>query len=188
VSYSLRANLPKLGPKYGKQIGAIRKTLESATPELAGQIAENAKANKSTFIEVNGEQIELAPDEILIDTHQQSGYQFATEKSWAVALDTTLSDELIVEGLARDLVRAVQNARKEAGFEVSDHIAILITETGDSTLEKILNQSGDYVQEETLADELRIVDADYPEMQEIHVGSDEHARTLKLRVEKSSEV
>lgn len=184
VSYSLRANLPKLGPKYGKQIGAIRKTLESATPELAGQIAENAKADKSTFIEVNGEQIELAPDEILIDTHQQSGYQFATEKGWAVALDTTLSDELIVEGLARDLVRAVQNARKDSGFEVSDHIAILLTDKDGSRLPDLLEHFGDYIQSETLAEESRIVDENYPELRETTLGSDEHAETLRFNVEK----
>jgi isoleucyl-tRNA synthetase len=184
VSYSLRANLPKLGPKYGKQIGAIRNTLESATPELAGQIAENAKADKSTFIDVNGKQIELAPDEILIDTHQQSGYQFATEKGWAVALDTTLSDALIVEGLARDLVRAVQNARKDSGFDVSDHIAILLADQDSSRLPDILEHFGDYVQQETLAEELRIVDENYPELREATLGSDEHAEMLRFNVEK----
>jgi isoleucyl-tRNA synthetase len=184
VSYTLRANLPKLGPKFGKQIGAIRKALESADPAAAKQIAENAKADKSTFIDVDGEQIELAPAEILIDTHQQSGYQFATDKGWAVALDTTLSDALVVEGLARDLVRAVQSARKDASFEVSDHIAILLADQDGSRLPDILEHFGDYVQQETLAEELRIVGADYPELREANIGSDEYSETIKFYVEK----
>jgi isoleucyl-tRNA synthetase len=181
VSYSLKANLPKLGPKFGKQIGAIRNALENASPEDAKRIGEAARRGESSSIVVNGETLELAPDEVLVSTQQQTGYQFASENGWSVALDTTLDEDLIDEGIARDFIRGIQQARKDAGFEVSDRIAILLVEPqGESRLADVLEKFGDLIQSETLADELRLVDVDYPELSEAKVGEE----TWRFRVEK----
>jgi isoleucyl-tRNA synthetase len=181
VTYSLKANLPKLGPKFGKQIGAIRQALENASAADAKRIGEAVRRGESATIEVNGETLELAADEVLVSTQQQSGYQFASENGWSVALDTTLDDDLLDEGVARDFIRALQQARKDAGFEVSDHIAILLVEPqGESRLSAVLEKFGDLVQGETLADELRLVDAEYPELSEAKVGEE----AWRFRVEK----
>jgi isoleucyl-tRNA synthetase len=181
VSYSLKASLPKLGPKFGKQIGAIRNALENASSNDAKRIGEAARRGASTHIVVNGETIELAADEVLVSTTQQSGYQFASENGWSVALDTTLNEDLTDEGMARDFIRAVQQARKDAGFEVSDRIAILLVEPeGESRLAPVLEKFGDLIQAETLADELRLVDANYPELGEAKCGEE----TWRFLVEK----
>ena len=84
------------------------------------------------------------------------------------------------EGYARDFVRAVQDARKDAGLEVSDHIAILVAAPDESIFPRVLEKFGDYIQEETLADELRLVEADYPELTALEAGEE----ALHLRVEK----
>jgi isoleucyl-tRNA synthetase len=181
VSYSLKANLPKLGKKLGKQMGAVRAVLESASPEEARRIGEASRRGESFSIRVGDEEMELAADEVLVQTQQQSGYSFAIENGWSVAIDTTLTPELQDEGVARDFVRAIQSARKDAGFEVSDHIAILLVDTpGTSRMPDVLEQFGDYIQQETLADELRLVGSDYPELSEAKVGDG----TVRFRVER----
>ncbi len=184
VSYSLKANLPKLGPRFGKQIGAIRNALENASPEDAKRIGESARSGAVTPVVVNGETLELEAEDILVSTIQQSGYQFASENGWSVALDTTLNDALVVEGIARDFVRAVQSLRKDSGFEVSDQIAILVVEPGnESRLADVLENWGDFIQSETLAEELRFVDSAYPELSEAKVGEE----SWQFRVEKLGE-
>ncbi len=181
VSYKLRANLPKLGPRFGKQIGAIRAALENAAPDEAKRIGSAVRRGESVKLQLGEQEIELAPDDILVQTQQQSGYSFAGEGDWAVAIDTTLNEDLRDEGYARDFVRAVQEARKKAGFEVSDHIAILVVEPAEpSRFARVLENFGDYLQDETLAEELRLVGDDYPELSEAEAGDE----TIRLRVEK----
>ncbi len=180
VTYKLRANLPKLGPKFGKQIGAIRGALENAAPDDAKRIGNAARRGESFNIEVNGQTLTLEADEVLVQTQQQTGYSFASEGDWAVAIDTTLNEDLSDEGYARDFVRGVQDARKTAGLQVSDHITILVTAPDASIFPRVLEKFGDYIQEETLADELRLVEANYPELMTLEAGDEE----LQLRVEK----
>jgi len=183
VSYSLKANLPLLGKKLGKQMGAVRAVLEGASPEEARRIGEASRRGESFSIRVGDEDLELAADEVLVQTQQQSGYSFAMDAGWSVAIDTTLTQELLDEGVARDFVRAIQSARKEAGFEVSDHIAILLVDgSDDSRMPHVLEHFGDYIQQETLADELRLVGSDYPELTEAKVGDE----TVAFRVERLS--
>jgi isoleucyl-tRNA synthetase len=181
VEYSLRANLPKLGKKLGPKMGAVRQAFENASAADAKRIGEASKRGEEFTLQVGDEEMTFAPDEVLVQTHQKGGYQFAAENGWAVALDTTLDEELLDEGFARDFVRGIQQARKDAGLEISDRIAILLVEPGDeSRLSGVLENWGDFVQNETLADELRFVDAEYPELSEAPVGEE----TLRFRVEK----
>jgi len=181
VTYSLRANLPVVGKKMGKQVGALRKLLESAEPSEAKRIGSAVKAGQSVEVQLEGEPLTLEPNEVLVETKQASGYSFASENGWSVALDTTLSDALVVEGLARDFIRVVQDGRKRADFEVSDHIAILLVQPlGDSRLPDVLEHFGDTIQSETLADELRFVGEGYPDLSDGKMGEE----TLRFRVEK----
>lgn len=183
VTYKLRANLPKLGPRFGKQIGALRGAFENASAEEAKRIGSAARRGESFTIEINGQTWELEAEDVLVQTQQQSGYSFASEGDWAVAIDTSLNEDLLDEGYARDFVRAVQEARKNAGLQVSDHIAILVATPAESIFPRVLEKFGEYIQEETLAEELRLVGTDYPELAEIEAGEEK----LQLRVEKWDE-
>jgi isoleucyl-tRNA synthetase len=180
VEYSLKANLPKLGKKLGKQTGVVRQAFEGASPEEARRIGEASRRGEEFTLRVGDEEMTFAPDEVLVQTEQKSGYQFASENGWAVALDTTLDQDLIDEGLARDFVRAIQQARKDAGFQVSDRIAILLAIGEDSRMPHVFENWGDYIQNETLAEELRLVPRDYPELLEVKIGDE----TVHLRVER----
>jgi isoleucyl-tRNA synthetase len=180
VTYSLKANLPKLGPKFGKQIGLIRQALEKASPADARRIGEASRRGEDFTLRVGDDELQLTADEVLVQTQQQSGYSFATENGWAVAIDTTLTQDLLDEGVRNDFVRAVQNARKEADFQVSDRIAILLQHSEDSRLPDVFEKFGDYIQQETLADELRLVAGDYPELLDVKIGDEQ----IRLRVER----
>ncbi|PQV63929.1 Isoleucyl-tRNA synthetase [Abditibacterium utsteinense] len=184
VTYSLKANLPVVGKRFGKQVGALRQALEKAEPSEAKRIGEAVKRGESVEIELNGETVTLEPNDVLASAQQQSGYSFASDNGWSVALDTTLSSELELEGLARDFVRGVQQSRKDSGLEVSDRIAILVVENEISRFAEVLENFGDVIQAETLADELRFVGADYPELGEAKMGEE----TLRFRVEKMEPV
>ena len=181
VEYSLKANLPKLGKKLGKQMGAARAAFENASPDDARRIGEASTRGEDFTLQVGDETMTFAPDEVLVQTEQKSGYQFASENGWAVALDTQMTPELLDEGFARDFIRAVQSARKDADFQVSDHIAILASISENSRLPQVLESFGDLIQNETLADELRLVAGDYPELSAVKCGDE----TLHLRVELS---
>lgn len=184
VSYTLKPNLPKLGPRFGKKLGVIKGALEGAAPADAKRIAESARTGENFTLNVAGEELELGPEDVLVQTHQQTGYSFASENGWAAALDTNLDEDLVDEGLARDLVRGIQELRKKIGLEVHDRIAIVIAEPADdSGLPGVLEKFGDYVQQETLAEELRLVDGGYPELAEVKMGDEQ----LCLRVEKLEE-
>jgi isoleucyl-tRNA synthetase len=183
VTYKLRANLPKLGPKFGKQIGAIRGVLENASPEEAKRIGGAARRGESFTVDLNGQTLTLEADEVLVQTQQQTGYSFAGEGDWAVAIDTTLNEDLSDEGYARDFVRGVQDARKAAGLQVSDHISILVAMPEESIFPRVLEKFGDYIQEETLAEELRLVGREYPELTSVEAGEE----TVHFRVEKFDE-
>ncbi len=181
VTYSLKANLPVVGKRFGKQVGALRGLLENAEPNEAKRIGEAVKRGESVEIELNGERVTLEAGDILVMTQQQSGFSFASEGGWSVALDTSLTPELELEGLARDFVRAVQQTRKDSGLEVSDRIVILVVDAENSRLPAVLEAFGEYVQSETLADELRFVLGDYPGLGQAKMGEE----TLRLGVERS---
>ncbi len=182
VTYSLRANLPRLGKKLGKKMGALRQVLEGAQPAEARRIGQAARRGESVQVEVEGELLTLEAEDILVTTQQASGYSFASEGGWSVAMETALTPQLEVEGMARDFIRAVQSARKEAGLEVSDRIVILLWHSETSRMPEVFEAHGDLIQSETLADELRLVDENYPEMTEAKVGDE----TVRLRVEKAA--
>ncbi len=146
VSYTIKPNLPRIGKQYGKLIPVIRKALVDAD---GGAIA-SAVANGETFEIVAGDQtIKLEGEDVLIETSSAEGYSCEADSGYLTALDTTLNDELINEGFARELVRSVQDARKQAGLEVSDRITLGVS--GTQAVEKALAVHRDYIMNETLA-------------------------------------
>ena len=146
VSYRIKPNLPKIGKKYGSLIPSIRNAFESAN----GRAIASAVAKGETFeIFVNNKNISFGGEDILIETSSAEGFACAEDSGFLTALDTTLNDELICEGFARELVRSVQDARKQAGLEVSDRIILGLS--GSSAIEDALITHHDYIMNETLA-------------------------------------
>jgi len=146
VSYRIKPNLPRIGKQYGKLIPVIRKALGDAD----GSAIASAAAKGDAFeIEVDGQTITFEGEDVLIETSSAEGYACAENSGYLAALDTTLTDELINEGFARELVRSIQDARKQAGLEVSDRITLGVS--GSDAVEKALTVHRDYVMNETLA-------------------------------------
>ncbi|MGH2598493.1 MAG: isoleucine--tRNA ligase, partial [Dehalococcoidia bacterium] len=106
ASYDVRPNLPVLGPKYGKQVGAIRQALAAAD---AAEVARTVRAGGAVSLQAGDESIELASDEVLVDVKEREGFNVAVSRDLVVALDGTLTPELVAEGLARDFVRGVHD-------------------------------------------------------------------------------
>ncbi|MCG8369149.1 MAG: DUF5915 domain-containing protein, partial [Proteobacteria bacterium] len=146
VSYVVKPNLPRLGKRYGKLVPQIRRALMEAD----GAAIASATSKDEVFeIELAGRTIPLGPDDVLIETHSAKGYSCEADSGYLAALDTSLTDELIAEGLAREVVRSVQDARKQAGLEVSDRITLGVS--GSAAVEAALETHRDYVMNETLA-------------------------------------
>jgi isoleucyl-tRNA synthetase len=148
VEYRIKPNLPRIGKRFGKQIPAVKKALLEAD----GAAIATAAANGEAFsLQVDGETVSLEGDDVLIETSSAEGYACAEDSGYLAGLDTTLNDELRLEGVARELVRSVQDARKQAGLEVSDRI--LLGVSGSAEVEAALAAHRDYLMHETLASE-----------------------------------
>ncbi len=146
ITYRIKPNLPVVGKRYGKLVPAIRRAVAAmASAEVAGNVARG----ETTVIELDGRTLELEPDAVLVDTVSAEGYACAEQGGYLVGLDTRLSEELVLEGLARELVRTVQDARKQAGLEVSDRIWLSVE--GNDVVRAALAAHRDYLMEETLA-------------------------------------
>ena len=121
TSYSFKPQLRTVGPKYGKLLGGIRKYLS----EVDGSAAmDELKKTGSLSFEVTGSPVSLAEEDLLSETAQVEGYVSQQQGDLTVVLDTNLTPELVEEGFVRELVSKIQTMRKEAGFEVQDHIDV----------------------------------------------------------------
>ena len=121
TSYSFKPQLRTVGPKYGKKLNAIRQYLGSVDGNAA--MNELKTTGKLTF-DADGDQVELLEEDLLIDAAQMPGYVSDTEYETTVVLDTNLTPELVEEGFVREIISKIQTMRKEAGFEVMDHIRV----------------------------------------------------------------
>ena len=146
ISYSFKPQMRTLGPKYGKMLNAIR----TALTELDGTAAM-AELNETGVLKLTleGQEIELTKDDLLISTAQKEGYVAATDNGYTVVIDTNLSEELLEEGFVREIISKVQTMRKEADFEVQDHI--LVSYTGNDKVAAIMAKNADYIASEVLA-------------------------------------
>jgi isoleucyl-tRNA synthetase len=168
VSYTIKPNLPKLGKQYGKLVPQIRQALGDAD---GAAIASAAAKGEPFAIEVAGQTIPLQGDDILIETHSAEGYSCEADAGYLAALDMTLDDALIAEGLAREVVRSVQDARKQAGLEVSDRITLGVS--GSAAVEQALETHREYLMNETLATSWQVGQEDARHTAEKTMG-DEH--------------
>ncbi|MDH4225316.1 MAG: class I tRNA ligase family protein, partial [Deltaproteobacteria bacterium] len=146
VTYRLKPHLPRIGKRYGKRIPAIRAALDKAD---GAAIAAHVTAGQAFELEVEGESLVFEPEDVLVETLSAEGYVSAEEGGFLVALDTRLTPELVEEGLARELVRGVQDARKNAGLQVSDRIRLRVT--GSEAVQTMLVRHRDFIMTETLA-------------------------------------
>jgi isoleucyl-tRNA synthetase len=170
VDYICKPNLRAVGKKFGKLVPALTEALRTMSAEEARAAAHAVEANQPVQITINGDSYELLPEELLIETSSPEGYTVAESNGMLVALNTTLTDELRIEGTARELVRNIQDARKRAGLEISDRILVYLDEQGQGTLHEVLATWQAYIQSETLATSI------YPQ----EVPADAHGETIEL--------
>ena len=145
MSLTVRPNLPVLGKKYGAAVRDIREALGQMDP-----FAVHAAVSARQPVTVAGH--ELEPDEILITTGDRAGFSVAAEDGYSVAIETNLTGELLAEGTAREIVHRIQNMRRQAGFDIADHIATYYFAEGK--LSSVMVEHADYVGRETLSDQL----------------------------------
>ena len=149
VAYRVKPNYRALGPRFGKAMPQVAAAIEGLDPEAA---AAAAKGERTVGINVDGHEHRLDPDDLTLAMEPLSGYEVESEAGRAVALSLELDDELRREGLAREIVHAVQAARRRAGLDVTDRIALRLD--GDETLLDAARRHEDYVAGETLATSL----------------------------------
>ncbi len=149
VSYSIKPQLKTLGPKYGKLLNAIRTHLAEGD---GLKIVNTVRSEGAYSFEVEGQNVILAEEDMLIEPVRREGYVVETDGPAGVILETTLTDELIEEGFVRELISKIQTMRKEAGFEVMDHIRFALT--GNERLCGIVARNHDEIASEVLADEI----------------------------------
>ncbi len=146
VSYAVRPNYRALGPRFGKHMPQVAAAVESLDPvHVAKVMADGGEVG----INIDGDEHTLGPDEVTLALQPLEGYEVEAEAGHAVALQLELDDELRREGLAREIVHAVQNARKDAGLEITDRIELGLG--GDSDLIEAAREHQPYVAREVLA-------------------------------------
>ena len=146
TSYSFKPQLKTVGPKYGKLLGGIKNVLSG----LDGNAAmDELNANGCLRFEVNGEEVVLNREDLLIDTAQIEGYVSENDNGITVVLDTNLTEELLEEGFVREIISKIQTMRKEAGFEVMDKIKV--TYKGSEKAEAVFAANGTQICSEVLA-------------------------------------
>jgi isoleucyl-tRNA synthetase len=146
VSYTIRPNLRALGPRLGKQLNAVRDALAELDP---GEVASLVRGGREIQLETPHGGVALQPSDILVDAVKRPGYAAAQSPRSTVVLHTTLTPALIEEGLARDFVRGIQDARKQAGYQIEDTIEIRFV--ADPEVARALDAHRAYVMTETLA-------------------------------------
>ena len=149
TSYSLKPQLRTVGPKYGKKLNAIRQYLGSVDGNAA--MNELKTTGKLTF-DADGDQVELLEEDLLIDAAQMPGYVSDTEYETTVVLDTNLTPELVEEGFVREIISKIQTMRKEAGFEVVDHIRVYFAQ--NDKIKTLVDSNNAEIKDEVLANEI----------------------------------
>ena len=175
ISYRVKPQLKTLGPRYGKLLPKINQYLAGEGVGNAVVAAHNR--GESYKFDIDGTEISLAAEDVLVSTEENAGFVTVTEHDLSVVLDTNLTPELIEEGFVREIVSKVQTMRKEAGFEVTDHI--VLSHHGNSRIESIFAKHGAEIAADTLADSIKLGSAGYVKDWEIN------GESVTLGVEKS---
>ena len=149
--YEVKPQLRTLGPKYGKLIGAIRQRLADLGDE-ATVLVNTVNEGKTYTLDVEGRQVQLTADDLLISSANAEGYCVASDHGVTVVLNTVLTDDLVEEGLEREIVSKIQTMRKESGFVVTDHIEI--NYKAEDKLNAVFERFASEIMKDTLADSL----------------------------------
>ena len=151
TSYTFKPQLKTVGPKYGKLLNRIRSTLT----DIDGSAAMDTLNEKGQLtFDYDGQEVVLTKDDLLIDVSQKDGYVTEEDNYVTVVLDTNLTPELIEEGFVRELISKIQTMRKEAGFEVMDHISVF--QDGNDRIAGLIKEHADEIKTEVMADHISI--------------------------------
>jgi len=149
VNYELKPQLKTLGPKYGKFLGGIREYFGKCDTL---QVVETVRKGETIKFEVQGNEIEIGEEDLLISVTNKEGYSSTSNGSITVVLDTALNDELIEKGIVREIISKIQQFRKESNLEVVNHIALQVS--GDEKLLKVCENNKEEIMSSTLCDSL----------------------------------
>lgn len=166
----VKPDFKKLGPRYGK----IMKRLAVVIQEMEGSDIQQLEKEGSFTLMVDGQEAVITLDDVEILSEDVPGWLVGNEGRITVALDITLTDELLKEGIARELVNRIQNARKTKGFEITDRIVVKIT--SNPVIDEAVEANVEYIKNQVLADEVTIV----KEALEDEIEINDHTLTLAI--------
>ena len=147
----IKPNFKILGPRFGKEIKLITESIKKLENDQIFKLEQNGEI----ILKINKKNIKLARNEVEITSKDIEGWSVAHSSGITVALDIKLNEKLIYEGIAREFINRIQNYRKDLGFKVTDKIEIFITK--NSILNKVISSFKKYIQQETLASSINIV-------------------------------
>lgn len=173
----IKANFKALGPKYGKMM----KQIAAAISQFSHDDIKKLEDEGVYHIDINGVDVAIEVGDVEITTDDIPGWLIATQGALTIALDITLTDELKEEGIARDIVNKVQGLRKDKGFEVTDQINITIQKQAET--DHAINNNNLYICSETLASELKLVDTELIDGEEVELSD---SIKVVVKVEKIS--
>jgi len=154
TTYQIKPQMRTLGPRYGKLLGKIGQYLAKVD---GNDVVDTLDAGKNFEFELEGTAVSLAREDMLIAPMQKAGYVAQSENGFTVVLDANITEELKREGYLREVISKVQTMRKEAGFEVTDRIAVYVT--GSKLIEEIVSADAETLKEGVLAVDVVIGEA-----------------------------
>ena len=174
TTYTFKPQLKTVGPKYGKQLGGIKEYLANVD---GNEAMDKLNAGENLVFDVNGIEVSLGKEDLLIEMSQKEGYMSEADNTVTVVLDCNLSEELVEEGFAAEIISKIQTMRKDSGFEVMDHIKVGIA--GNDKLAAIAAKNEKAIADKVLADSID-KDAVYANSKEWNVNGEK----VTLSVEK----
>jgi len=154
IDVTVKPNFRELGKRFGKQTQSVANAVLAADPRA---LVDDLRRNGATSVDFGGEMISIGQDDVLVTEVPRSGWVVESQRGVTIALDTAISAELAAEGIARDVVRAIQQARRDAGLDVSDRIALNVA--GSESVRAAVREHQEFIAHETLATTVSVVDA-----------------------------
>jgi len=179
VTYSVRPNFKLLGPRFGGRVKDVARALSALDAQA---LTESLESTGAAVVDLDGEPVSLSADELDVRIEGREGFSLAREGAYGVALDLELDAELTAEGIAREVVRAVQELRKSSGLAVSDRIELWL-ESEDEAVTQALERHRDVIAVEVLATTVNVNEQSSPEAQGTELALDQGAVRIALRLE-----
>jgi isoleucyl-tRNA synthetase len=173
VSYEVLPKFDVLGPRLGDKVKAVKQELASIDMAAIAKL----EGGGTVTVSVDGDDIELGPDDVLVRKSEKEGYLFESDGVSSIVLDATITPELLAEGCAREIVSGVQNLRKKSGFDVTDNVKIYIA--GGELTARAIELYGGHIKTETLAVAIESSLPDGREPTELRVGEEKAAVVLE---------